>query len=124
MAKTIGKFFVVGAISTAVDYIIYSVLVYLGVAYYIAIVIGYMTGLLVNFILARKTVFTKGSRFEKIHHEFLAVFGVSILAVGLNILIVWFLAKFGIDYYSGRAVALVVVFFFNYYARKGFIYVA
>ncbi len=119
-----GKFFIVGAVSTAVDYLLYSLLVFLGTPYYIAIVIGYMTGLVVNFFLARKSVFTKGSRFEKLHHEFLAVFSVSIVAVALNILIVWFLAKFGIDYYSGRAVALVIVFFFNYYARKGFIYVA
>ncbi len=121
--KIIGKFFIVGAISTAVDFCIYSLLVYLGVAYYIAIVIGYMSGLLVNFYLARTKVFTK-SRFKKIHHEFLAVFSVSIIAVGLNIFIVWALAQFGIDYYSGRAIALVLVFFFNYYARKGFIYVA
>ena len=122
--KMIGKFFVVGAISTAVDFCLYSLLVYLGIAYYIAIVIGYMSGLLVNFYLARTKVFTKGSRFEKIHHEFLAVFLVSIIAVGLNIFIVWALSQFGIDYYSGRAIALVLVFFFNYYARKGFIYVA
>ncbi|BCD68937.1 GtrA family protein [Nitratiruptor sp. YY09-18] len=120
----IGKFFVVGAISTAVDYVIYSLLVFSGLHYALAIVIGYMTGLVVNFFLARKTVFTKGSRFAKVHHEFLAVFMVSIMAVGLNILIVWALAKVGLDYYSGRAVALVIVFFFNYYARKGFIYVA
>ena len=120
----IGKFFIVGAISTAVDFVIYSLLVFMGVAYYIAIVIGYMIGLLVNFYLARSKVFVKGSRFAKIHHEFLAVFAVSVVAVGLNIVIVWALAKFSLDYYSARAVALVAVFFFNYYARKGFIYVA
>jgi len=120
----IGKFFIVGAISTAVDFLIYSFLVYIGINYAIAIVVGYMTGLLVNFFLARQKVFTKGSRFEKVHHEFLAVFAVSVMAVGLNIAIVWTLSKIGIDYYSGRAVALVIVFFFNYYARKGFIYVA
>jgi len=120
----IGRFFVVGAISTAVDYGIYAILVFIGIPYYLAIFVGYMIGLLVNFWLARTQVFTKGSRFQKSLHEFLAVLGVSLIAVGLNILIVWLLAKFGIDYYTGRAVALVVVFFFNYYARKGFIYVA
>ena len=120
----IKKFFVVGAISTAVDFCIYSLLVFFGINYAAAIVIGYMTGLLVNFYLARTKVFTKGSRFQKIHHEFLAVFVVSVFAVGLNILVVWILSQIGIDYYTGRAVALVVVFFFNYYARKGFIYVA
>lgn len=120
----IGRFFIVGAISTLVDYVVYSMFVYFGVAYYIAIIVGYMAGLLINFILARKTVFVQGSRFEKIYHEFFAVFTVSVVAVGLNILIVWFLANFGINYYIGRAIALVLVFFFNYYARKGFIYVA
>jgi len=119
----IGKFFIVGAISTAVDYAIYSLLISLQTPYYVAIVVGYMIGLLVNFSLARKKVFTQ-SRFQKLHYEFLAVFFVSIVAVALNILIVWALAKFGVDYYSGRAVALILVFFFNYYARKGFIYVA
>ena len=120
----IGKFFIVGAISTAVDFVIYSILIYLGIPYYIAIIIGYMSGLIVNFYLARNKVFTKGSRFDKLHHEFIAVFIVSIIAVGLNIFIVWFLSTIGIDYYSGRVVALIIVFFFNYYARKGFIYVA
>ncbi|NPA64164.1 MAG: GtrA family protein, partial [Epsilonproteobacteria bacterium] len=96
----IGKFFIVGAISTAVDYGIYSLLVYFGIPYYLAIVVGYMVGLLVNFWLARTKVFTKGSRFQKGLHEFLAVFGVSVVAVGLNIAIVWALAKFGIDYYT------------------------
>jgi len=119
----IGKFFIVGAISTAVDFAIYSLLIFFGMAYYIAIVIGYMSGLVVNFYLARSKVFKK-SRFEKLHYEFLAVFFVSVIAVGLNILIVWVLAKLGMDYYSGRAIALILVFFFNYYARKGFIYVA
>ena len=120
----IGKFFIVGALSTAVDYIIYALLISFGTPYYLAIVVGYMVGLLVNFSLARKKVFTKGSKFDKTYHEFLAVLAVSVMAVGLNILIVWALAKFGIDYYTGRAVALIIVFFFNYYARKGFIYVA
>jgi len=120
----IGRFFVVGAISTAVDFAIYSLLVYLGINYIVAIIVGYGCGFLVNFFLVRNTVFTKGSRFEKVHHEFLAVLAVSVLAVLLNIFIVWALNRFGLDYYSARAVALVVVFFFNYFARKGFIYVA
>jgi len=120
----IKKFFVVGAISTVVDYSIYSFLIYCSIAYYIAIVIGYMIGFLANFVLVRKMVFVQGSRFEKVYHEFFAVFTVSVIAVGLNIFIVWFLAIFGINYYIGRVIALVLVFFFNYYARKGFIYVA
>jgi len=120
----IGRFAIVGAITTIIDYVIYALLVFLGVKYYIAIVIGYMCGLVANFYLSRKKVFTKGSRFNKLYSEFLAVFVVSIIAVILNILIVWFLSKVNIDYYTGRIVALIIVFFFNYYARKGFIYVA
>jgi putative flippase GtrA len=120
----IGKFFIIGALSTVVDFVIYSLLIYLDIHYAIAIIVGYTCGFLVNFFLARKSVFTKGSRFEKIHHEFLAVFFISIAAVILNIILVWGLNKIGLDFYSGRAVALIVVFFFNYYARKGFVYVS
>ncbi|MRJ01833.1 MAG: hypothetical protein C6I05_00110 [Epsilonproteobacteria bacterium] len=119
----IGKFFIVGAISTAVDYLIYSLLIYGGLPYYLSIVIGYMTGLLVNFYLVRERVFTRGSRFEKVHHEFIAVTIASLLGLGLNIFIVWALSHWAeIDYYTSRLIAIGVVFFFNYYVRKGWIY--
>ncbi len=119
----IGKFFIVGAISTVVDFLIYSFLIFLGVPYSVAIVIGYLFGLWVNFKLARERVFSK-SRFEKVHIEFIAVFIVSIIAILLNILIVWSLQHVGLDYYIGRLIAIVLVFFFNYFSRKVFIYVA
>jgi len=120
----IKKFFAIGIVSTIIDYVIYSILIYFGIAYYIAIVIGYITGFLANFFLARKKVFTKGSYFNKSHHEFMAAFAISIVAIFLNILIVEILAKYGINYYIGRIIALLLVFFFNFYTRKGFVYVA
>ena len=119
----LGKFFIVGAISTAVDYGIYALLIFAHTPYYLAITVGYMAGLVVNFFLVRQRVFTDGSRFEKIHHEFFAIFFVSMVGLGLNIAIVWFLSdRLGVDYYLSRLAAIGVVFFFNYFARKGWIY--
>jgi len=118
-----GRFFIVGAISTTIDFLLYALLVSSGLPYTIAIVIGYLAGLLVNFHLTRTRVFPNQSRFSKLHQEFLAIFLISIVAIALNICIVWALAQLGIDYYSARVMALVLVFFFNYYARKGLVYV-
>ncbi len=118
----IGRFFILGAISTLIDYVLYAILVYFGVKYYIAIVVGYGCGFLYNFFIGRSYVFENRSIYDKIHHEFLAVFLVAIVGVILNIAIVWLLSTFGINYYLGRVVALVIVFFVNYLGRRMFVY--
>ncbi len=119
--KKIHKFLYAGVLSTLVDYILYACLVYVDLYYIYAIIIGYSSGFLVNFIVSRKYVFDK-SKIEKFHHEFLAVLLISIIAIGINIFIVWGLGKFGINHYISRIIAIGIVFFFNYFTRKVFIY--
>ena len=119
--KKIHKFLYVGVLSTLVDYFVYAFLIYIGLNYVYAIIIGYLSGFLVNFIVSRKYVFDR-SKIQKLHHEFLAVLCISIVAIGINIFIVWGLGKFGINHYISRIVAIGIVFFFNYFARKVFVY--
>lgn len=116
-----GRFFWIGGLTTLIDYLLYAVLVFFGFSYILGIVVGYFVGLLVNFYLTRKYVFQNGSKFETIKKEFGAVFFIAIIAVGLNILIVKILAPI-IDYYSARVVAIILVFFVNFYLRKWFVY--
>ena len=119
--KKIHKFFYVGILSTLTDYIIYASLIYVGISYIIAIIVGYLSGFLVNFIISRRYVFDK-TKIEKIHFEFMAVLAISIVAIGINIFIVWGLGLFGINHYISRVVAIGIVFFFNYFSRKVFVY--
>ena len=120
--KQINKFFIVGLFSTGVDYLLYSYLVFIDVNYILAICAGYFFGFLFNFYVSRKYVFDK-IKIEKLHHEFLIVLVISIFAVGLNIAIVFICKNYlSFNYYIGRIFAIGIVFFFNYFARKGFIY--
>jgi len=116
------KFAYVGVVSTITDYAVYALLLYFQIPYYLAIIIGYNAGVVVNFFLTRKYVFTKCCRFDSAYKEFLAVFAVSVAAVALNIAIVSILYEYGANYYIGRVVAIILVFFFNYFMRKRYIY--
>ena len=116
------KFAYVGIVSTITDYIVYALLLYFQTPYYFAIVVGYSAGVVVNFFLTRRYVFTKCCRFTSVYKEFLAVSIVSIVAIALNIAIVGILYNYGANYYIGRVVAIVLIFFFNYFTRKRYIY--
>ena len=119
--KKISKFLYVGILSTIVDYVIYSFLVYIHISYIVAIIIGYLSGFLVNFVITRKYVFDS-CKIDKVHKEFIIVLIISLFAIMINIFIVWGLGKFGINLYISRIVAIGVVFFYNYFARKVFVY--
>lgn len=119
--KKIHKFLYVGILSTLVDYAIYAFLIYNDIFYIYAIIIGYLSGFLVNFIISRRYVFDQ-SKIEKLHYEFIAVLFISVIAIGINIFIVWGLGKFGVNHYISRIIAIGIVFFFNYFARRIFVY--
>ncbi len=120
--KTIKKFFILGIFSTLIDYLVYSALIYINVNYIIAICAGYFIGFLFNFYFGRKHVFD-AIKINNIYKEFFIVFIITIIGVMLNIIIVYVLKNFlGMNYYLGRIVAIGVVFFFNYFSRKGLVY--
>ena len=85
--QKIHKFLYVGIISTLVDYLLYSFLIYLNISYIVAIIVGYLTGFVVNFIISRKYVFDN-IKINNIYYEFLAVFLISVVAIGINIFII------------------------------------
>ncbi|WP_345987974.1 GtrA family protein [Sulfurimonas sp. HSL1-2] len=120
--KQIRDFLYVGITATLVDFSLYSLLVGFDVfKYVLATVVGYSAGFFVSFFLTRKYVFST-IKMEKMHHEFLVVAAITFVGLILNILIVYGLKKVALDDYSARAIAIGIVFFFNYFARKGFVY--
>jgi putative flippase GtrA len=119
-----GKFFLLGGLSTAVDYSVFSLLYVLHVEYVLAIIVGYTAGLIVNYYLGRKYIFTAGSKVEKSHNEFIAVSVIALFGLLINIAVVKALSFyfFSIDPLYSRIVAIVAAFFWNYAARKMFVY--
>jgi len=115
-------FLYVGILATLVDYSLYSLFVYLELLNYgLATVIGYSAGFMISFFLTRNYAFSE-IKINKFHHEFLAVLAITFVGLLLNLFIVYMLVKLHINDYSARAMAIGLVFFFNYFARKRFVY--
>lgn len=53
----ISRFFFVGGLATLVDYLIFSMAVFLHVHYSLAIILGYLVGFIVHFTMSKKHVF-------------------------------------------------------------------
>jgi putative flippase GtrA len=119
-----GKFFLLGVVSLIVDYTIYSLMLLNGINYASSIIVGYSGGFIVNFYGGRKHIFTLGAKTKHFTTELLAVFLIALTGLGINIVIVKILSYslFTISPYFSRVIAIGTVFFWNYAARKKFIY--
>jgi len=118
------RFFIVGGLSTLVDYVIFSIAVSLHVHYSLGITLGYLIGFIVHFTLSKKHVFLSGSKINHPLAELFSVFLIALSGLLLNILIVWLFHNFLnlLDVFSSRIVAIILVFFWSYFARKLFVY--
>ena len=122
--KTVGKFLGLGALTTIIDYLLFSALMWAGVDYVVAITAGYGTGLWVNFVIGRRYVFVRGSKVARMHHELLAVSLIALGGLLLNIAVVKLLSYslLALDPMLSRVIAIGIAFFWNYFARKQFVY--
>jgi putative flippase GtrA len=122
--NNVGKFLLLGVLSTAIDYVIYSLLVTLNIDYVIAILVGYSAGLLANYYIARNYIFTSGTKLGSSKKEFIAVVLIAIVGMLLNMVIVKILSYsvWTINPLYSRVVAIGIVFFWNYFLRKIFVY--
>ena len=121
---TFSRFLLLGALSTLIDYALFSLALQLGADYVFAIVLGYASGLWANFTLGRRYVFTGGKRISQTHREFVAVALVALGGLLLNIGIVKLFSYgwLGLDPQLSRLIAIGIVLFWNYFMRKLFIY--
>lgn len=116
------KFLYIGILATLVDFSLYSIIVYFEIySYSFATIIGYSTGFVISFFLTRSYVFSE-IKIDKFHYEFLVVLIITFIGLLLNLFIVYILVTLEINNYIARGVAIGLVFFFNYFARKRFVY--
>lgn len=111
------KYCLVGGCATIVDWGIYTLLfLYVRLNYLVATGFGFVLGLITNFVLSKKFVFTQESKYE---HEF-TIYGV-IGIIGLlftSILMFVFVDILSVNALIARVVTTVIVLFWNYIARK------
>ncbi len=113
----------VSVIALAVDF---GLLLYLkeivGLNYLVAATISYCAGLVVNYRLSVTWVFANRKLHNK-HAEFTIFTVISLIGLVLNGLILTvFVQQAHVDYRVAKLIATVVVFFWNFFARKKILY--
>lgn len=113
LKKQLIRFLIVGIINTIFGYTLFAILIYIGLHYSLAVLIGTIVGILFNFKTTGKFVFD--SHDNKLIFHFV---GVYVIIYFLNVFGLWFLQKLGFDnmYFAGAimiAPAAAVSFFLN-----------
>ena len=90
--------------------------------YLIAASLSFLAGLVINYLLSALWVFHSSKLLNK-RHEFLLFSVIGLVGLGLTDLILWVLTShFGFYYIFSKAVATVIVYFWNFGARKKYIF--
>lgn len=120
--QQVSKYMIVGAISFSVNFIfLYSLTEFLAIHYLGSAAFGFILATIVNYLLCITFVFESGrhSRFN----EILLVFIVSGIGLLLNETIIFLLVEFiKLWYINAGIMAAAVVFFWNYSARKYYVF--
>lgn len=112
----------VGGIATVVDMGILAILTkVLGVDDYISATIGFIFGLIVNYIISIKFVF-KSRNIKNQWIEFIIFSIIGIIGLGLTLLIIKIFKLYNIDVLISKIVSVVAVYFWNFFARKILLY--
>ncbi|NTW61170.1 GtrA family protein [Candidatus Saccharibacteria bacterium] len=92
------------------------------VHYLIAAVLGFSLGMVVNYALSSVWVFSY-KKLENRSKEFLVFIIISIIGLALNLVIISSMVQLlQVDYRLAKAVATIVVFFWNFIVRKKILY--
>jgi len=117
------KSLVAGGIATAVDIgMLWFLKDKLHIYYIIANILSFSAGLLVNYIITGLWVFD-GSKIKDRKTEFSLFTLIALAGLGLNTLFMWIFTDFiKIHYLISKGIATILVYGFNFAARKIFIY--
>lgn len=120
------RYFFVGGAAAALDFLVFALLTKVAhVPWFWSAIISFTAATLLNYVLSIRFVFQSGIRFSQKHHEVLLVFLVSLVGLGINQLVLWFcIEKLSIDVLVAKVVGTGVVFFWNYAARRHFVFKA
>ncbi len=113
----------VGGSAFLVDFGSYVLLEAIGIHYLIAGVFSFVFGFALNFLLSRKLIFWEASGTKVAVGELISVLGIS--AVGLLLTEVFLFAGTDLlmlDVRFSKIIASLIVLFWNYFARKKFVY--
>lgn len=95
---------------------------FLGIHYLLAAALSFGVGVVVNYTLSVRWVFADRKLASR-HAEFIIFLTICAIGLGLNLMIIAGMVQFlNIDYRVAKIVATIVVFFWNFIARKKILY--
>ena len=109
----------VGGCAYAVDFgALFFFTEYLHVHYLVSAALGFLLGLITNYLLSIFWVFNTRSVSDR-RMEFFIFSVIGLVGLGLNELFIWFFTEFAhLHYLVSKLIATVFVFFWNFFARK------
>jgi dolichol-phosphate mannosyltransferase len=116
--EKIGFFFVVGILATFVDIgLLYIFTEFLGMWYLYSAAMSYSCGMVVSYTLNKFLVFN--DRRRKYMRQFAMFAAVSMSSLILNLYIIYLSVElFSLYYLTGKAIATVCAFFWNYFGQS------
>ena len=119
------RYTLVGGTAFIVDIgLLYLLTEYLYIHYIISASLSFIAGLLVNYIISTHWVFDKESSIVTNKSlEFLFFSLIGIIGLGLNDALIWAFTEFlGLYYILSKIITAVLVYLWNFLARKYFIF--
>lgn len=115
------RYAIVGGISFAVDAICLYLLERIGLYYLISAIIGFIIGLILNYLLSKRFVFTEKSQ-SRIK-EFIAYASIGAVGLLLTELFLYVFVDFiDLNLILSKIIAAAIVLIWNYAARKFLLY--
>ncbi len=109
----------VGGAAFLVDYgTLFALTEFAGLHYLLSATIAFILGLAVNYLLSISWVFNNGKLSNRLL-EFLVFALIGVIGLGLNTLIMYVSTDIlGIHYMISKIISTILVFFWNFFARK------
>lgn len=116
------RYNLVGLVNTAAAYLLYALLIYLGIAYVWALTADYLFGMMLGFLLNKKFTFKHAGKTSPAMLGKMAV--TVVLTYGANLATLWALVERAqLNEYLGQAIALVVVMACGFVGQKFWVFV-
>lgn len=118
LIEQFARFLVVGGLSFAVDFGLFTTFVWLGAPHIPANVVSFSLSVILNYILTRKYVFD-ASDSVSVRKEFTYYVILNVIALGLNTLVLEIcVSLFGLSPIWGKIIATAIVLVYNFISRK------
>ncbi len=90
--------------------------------YLISNVLGFILGLITNYLLSKWLVFAKESQVNKALEFFIYAL-IGVVGLGFDTLFMWLFTSAGLYYMISKIISTVLVFIWNFFARKGLYFI-